>query len=205
MSGAMHDIQPLLSELDAVLSKVSGARHQLMLRQVTELYLAHADSWTEQQVAVFDAVIKRLAQDIGPRAQAQLSALLASMDSAPADTIGQLSNSDDIAVSGPILEKSKVLKDSDLVGIAKHKSQRHLLAIAGRTEIKDTVTDVLVDRGDTKVKHKVIANEGAHFSETGYARLISAASKDRHLAAMVAKRDDIPSELQPFLKVALGG
>jgi uncharacterized protein (DUF2336 family) len=200
----MCDPQSLIDELDTVLSKVSPSRHLVMLRQVTELFLAHAEAWSAEQVAVFDAVIKRLAKDIGPRGQAELSRMLAAMDAAPADTIGELSHSDNIAVSGPVLEKSKVLKDTDLVGIAKSKGQGHLLAIAGRSEIADAVTDVLVDRGDKAVKHKVIANEGAQFSEFGFARLISDASRDKALAAIVAKRDDIPAELQPFLQVALG-
>ncbi|HEX3442525.1 MAG TPA: DUF2336 domain-containing protein [Pseudolabrys sp.] len=198
-----YDPQSLLTELDSVLSKVSPSRHMVMLRQVTELYLAHAEAWTPEQAAVFDAVIQRLAKDIGPRGQAELSRMLAAMDAAPIDTIGALSNSDNIAVSGPILEKSKALKDTDLVGIAKSKGQGHLLAIAGRSEIADAVTDVLVDRGDKAVKHKVIANEGAQFSEFGFARLISDASRDKTLAAIVAKRDDVPAELQPFLQVAL--
>jgi uncharacterized protein (DUF2336 family) len=199
-----YDPESLISELDTVLNKVSPSRHLMMLQQVTELFLAHAEAWSEEQVAVFDAVIKRLAKDIGPRGQAELSRMLAAMDAAPIDTIGALSASDNIAVSGPVLEKSKLLKDTDLVGIAKSKGQGHLLAIAGRSEIADAVTDVLVDRGDKAVKHKVIANEGAQFSEFGFARLISDASRDKALAAIVAKRDDIPVELQPFLQVALG-
>ena len=165
----MCDTPSLLAELDTVLSKVSSSRHLLMLRQVTELFLAHAASYTDEQVALFDAIIKRLARDIGPGAQAELSGRLAAMDCAPTDTIGQLSNSDDISVSGPVLEKSTVLKDSDLVGIAKTKSQHHLLAIAGRAQINGAVTDVLVDRGDVAVKHKVVANAGAQISEFGFA------------------------------------
>ena len=198
------DAQSLLIEIDAVLGKVSDQRHLLMLRQMTELFLAHAGSCTEEQVAIFDAVIARLSRDIGRHGQAELASRLAAMEDAPTDTIGQLSNSDDIAVAGPVLERSNVLTDDDLTGIAKNKSQRHLLAIAGRARINDVVTDVLVDRGDAKVRHKVIDNEGAHFSESGFARLVTAASVDKQLAAKVAKRTDVPEELQPFLQMALG-
>jgi len=200
MSG---DVKSLLQEIDAVLSNVSDQRHLLMLRRITELFLAYAGSCTEEQVAIFDAVIGRLSRDIGRMGQVELAARLATMDGAPADTIGQLSNSDDIAVAGPVLEKSNVLTDSDLAGIAKRKSQRHLLAIAGRARINHVVTDVLVDRGDAKVRHRVIDNEGARFSEAGFARLVSAASQDKVLAAKVAKRPDVPPELQPFLEVSL--
>lgn len=201
MSG---DVQSLLTDIDTVLSKVSDQRHLVMLRQVTELFLAHAGRCTDEQVAIFDTIIARLSRDIGRLGQAELAGRLAAMDGAPADTIGQLSNSDDIAVAGPVLEKSTVLTDTDLAGIAKKKSQRHLLAIAGRAQINDSVTDVLVDRGDAKVKHKVIDNEGARFSESGFARLVSDASRDKQLAAKVARRPDVPAELQPFLQVSLG-
>src|SRR5215510_13618045 len=113
------ETQALLSELDNTLSGVPRSRHLQMLQQVTTLFLAHAGSYSEEQVAVFDAVIKRLARDVSSRELVGLSSQLAVMESAPADTVSQLSASDDIAVSGPVLEKSKVLKDNDLVGIAK--------------------------------------------------------------------------------------
>lgn len=197
------ETQALLSELNGVLRTVSRTRHIEILRQVTDLFLSNAAAYTPDQRAIFDAVIKRLAQNVSSRDLIDLSGRLAAMDTAPADTVAQLSTSDDINVSGPILEKSSVLKDSDLVGIAKTKGQHHLMAIANREHINAIVTDVLVDRGDNAVKQKVLANEGAEISEFGFACLISAASKDKKLAEVVAKREDIPEELQSFLEAAL--
>lgn len=197
------ETQALLSELNGVLRTVSRTRHIEILRQVTDLFLSNADAYTPEQHAIFDAVIKRLAQNVSSRDLIDLSSRLAAMEGAPADTVAQLSASDDIAVSGPILEKSNVLKDSDLIGIAKTKSQNHLMAIANRHHINTIVTDVLVERGDNAVKQKVLANEGAEISEFGFACLVSAASKDKKLAEIVSKREDIPAELQSFLEVAL--
>ena len=197
------EAEVLLSELNGVLRTVSRTRHIEMLRQVASLFLSNAAIYTPEQREVFDVVIKRLAQNVSSRDLIDLSGRLAAMDAAPADTVAQLSTSDDIAVSGPILEKSNVLTDNDLIGIAKTKSQNHLMAIANRRRINAIVTDVLVDRGDSAVKQKVLTNEGAEISEFGFACLVSAASKDRKLAEIVAKRDDVPAELQSFLSVAL--
>jgi len=197
------EAEVLLSELNGVLRTVSRTRHIEMLRQVTSLFLSNAAAYTAEQRNVFDVVIKRLAQNVSSRDLIDLSGRLAAMDTAPADTIAQLSASDDLAVAGPILEKSTVLKDSDLIGIAKTKGQGHLMAIANRRHINAIVTDVLVERGDSAVKQKVLTNEGAEISEFGFACLVSAASKDRKLAEIVSKRDDIPAELQSFLEVAL--
>jgi uncharacterized protein (DUF2336 family) len=197
--------QSLLSELDTTLTSVPESRHLVMLRRLTDLFLAGAPSYSPEQVAVFDAVFKRLTEGIEPRALVEFSARLAPFDSAPADIIVRLSSADDLAIAGPVLQKSNVLSDGILVGIAKTKSQGHLLAIAGRTRINNVVTDVLVERGNTEVKKMVVANEGALFSETGFARLVSDARQDKKFATLVAKRTDIPPELKPFLDMVLGG
>jgi len=195
--------QTLLAELDTTLTKTAGARHLLMLRQLTDLFVAGAPSYSPEQVAVFDAVFNRLTQDIEPRALVELSGRLAGFDSAPIDIINRLSSLDDIAVAGPVLEKSNLLSDAALVGVAKSKGLGHLLAIAGRARINEPVTDVLVERGNAEVKNKIIVNPSALLSEGGFARLISDARADKKFAALVAQRQDIPPELKPFLDMAL--
>jgi uncharacterized protein (DUF2336 family) len=197
--------QSLLSELDATLTKVPRSRHQAMLRQLTDLFVAGSPTYSQEHLSVFEAVFRRLTEGIEPRALVELSGRLAPFDSAPADIITRLCSDDDIAVAGPVLEKSNVLSDGVLVGVATTKGQGHLLAIAGRSRINDAVTDVLVTRGNPEVKNKVTANAGALFSETGFARLVSEARKDKKFAALVAKREDIPPELRPFLDMVLAG
>ncbi len=60
-----------------------------------------------------------------------------------------------------------------------------------------------MERGNSDLVRKLAANEGARFSETGYARMINAAKNDKVLATTIAARPDVPEELQPFLKLAL--
>jgi uncharacterized protein (DUF2336 family) len=193
-------VESLIAELELTLARVSIARRLEMLRQVSDLFFAGASSYGPEQIAIFDAVIERIAKGMHSKALVELSGRLAAMgDTVPAETVVQLCNEDDIAVSGPLLEKSNALQDNDLVGIAKSKSQNHLLAIASRTQINDVITDVLVDRGNIAVKRKVTGNTGASLSENSFARLFSYARKDKALANLVTKRNDIPSELQPFL------
>ena len=71
----------------------------------------------------------------------------------------QLAKDDDIAVAGPVLQQSPRLAETDLVDIARTKSQAHLLAISGRTGIAEAVTDVLVRRGDREVVRSVADNQ----------------------------------------------
>lgn len=199
----MLDAQSLISELDAALGNIPDSRHLVILRRVTDLFLAGAGTYTDEQLAIFDDVISRLIVNMDQAALIELSSRLASVGQAPANVVARLSDSDDIAVSGPALENSETLSDRTLVDIAGKKSQKHLAAIAGRMRISELVTDVLVDRGNADVSRKVTANQGARISEVGFVKLINRAKSDRDLATAISNRTDLPEELVPFLKLAL--
>jgi uncharacterized protein (DUF2336 family) len=200
----MPETQSLIAELDAALRRSSNSKQLEMLQSVTELFLNGAGSYSDEQNAIFDDVISRLIETAEPPALTELSARLAPVNNAPANVIGRLSSDDDIAVSGPVLEKSNALTDQVLTEIAKTKSQLHLVAIAGRARISESVTDVLINRGSSDVLHKVTCNRGARLSEFGFVKLINRAGNDKTLAAAIADRTDIPPELLPFLRLALG-
>lgn len=195
--------QSLITELDETLSKIPDSRQLVILQRVTDLFLVGADNYSDEQIAIFDDVICRLIENIGQSALVELSDRLASAVKGPGNVLSRLSSSDDIAVAGPALAKSNALTDKDLVAIAGKKGQKQLVAIAGRSQISEAVTDVLVDRGNAEVSLKVSANLGARISETGFVKLINKAKKDRALATTISNRGDLPEELVPFLRLAL--
>jgi uncharacterized protein (DUF2336 family) len=190
---------PLFVELEATLTNGSGSQRFTILRRMTDLFLAGSDRYTDEHIAIFDELIGRLIETIERQALIELSGRLAPVDRAPINVIGHLSRDDDIEISGPILEHSNVLTDIELVEIAKTKSQAHLSAIAGRKRIGEPVTDVLIDRGNSEVAHKVTANTGARFSRFGLARAVRRAETDEPLAVAVANRIDLPPELLDVL------
>lgn len=203
MPDMMPATQSLITELDAALRKATNTRHLEILQRVTDLFLVGAGGYTDEQIAIFDDVISRLIENMEPSVLVDLCARLAPLGKAPANVVARLSGFDDIAISGPALEKSETLSDQTLVAIAGSKSQKHLAAIAGRQRISEKVTDVLVDRGSPEVSRKVTANLGARFSEIAFVKLINKAKGDRDLAAAISKREDLPAELIPFLKLTL--
>jgi uncharacterized protein (DUF2336 family) len=108
--------------------------------------------------------------------------------------VRRLARHDDIAVAGPVLAHSPRLTDLDLVEIAKVKSQAHLLAISGRTHLDESVTDVLVDRGNQEVFNRLAGNSGACLSHAGMATLATRAENDEGLAELLGRRFDVPLE-----------
>ncbi len=199
----MPETRSLIVELDAALSKASDSQHLTILRRVTDLFLNGSQTFSDDQVAIFDDVINRLIEKTEQPALIELSARLAPVSNAPVNVVARLASNDDIAVSSPILEKSDMLTDQTLAEIAGTKSQKHLAAIAGRTRIRESVTDILVHRGNSEIAHKVTANQGVRLSELGFVKLIQRAKNDKALAAAIANRTDMPPELEPFLKLAL--
>jgi uncharacterized protein (DUF2336 family) len=101
---------------------------------------------------------------------------------------------DSIDIAGPILTSSTQIAANTLVESAMTKSQDHLMAISKRRRIPESVTNVLVGRGNRQVALSTTENRGAGFSEFGYATLVGRAEADGELAACIWRRPGIPRE-----------
>jgi len=185
----------LIAELDEAIQSGSSDRRMATLRRVTDLFLSQAGLYDSEQINLFDDVLLRLIEHIETRALAELGERLAPVETAPGGIIRHLASHDEIVVAGPVLKDSKRLLPPDLIEIASVKSQDHLLAISQRAEIDETVTDVLVDRGNREVARTVAINTGARFSQIGFAMLIKRAEQDDVLAELAGQRTDLPPQL----------
>jgi uncharacterized protein (DUF2336 family) len=183
---------PLIDELEATLSAGNDARRVEILSRLTDLFVGAAESYSVEQVCVFDDVMARLVGTIEAKARAVLAQRLAPIANAPSGVIHLLAFDDDIAVAEPVLQLSQRLDDAALVANANIKSQRHLFAISRRQQLSEAVTDILVHRGDRDVVHSVAQNAGARFSDAGFQTLVVSAADDDDLATFVGKRGDIP-------------
>jgi uncharacterized protein (DUF2336 family) len=184
--------QSLIAELENAIHRGSKEKRVDTLRRVTDLFLTGADRFTEEQIDVFDDVIGHLVRRIEGKALAELSERLAPIESAPLEVVRRLARDDEIAVAAPVLSQSQRLSTQDLVEIAHTKSQEHLLAISSRQRIEETLTDVLIERGNNNVIHRLSGNAGASFSEEGYLELIRKADHDEGLLDKLGSRFDIP-------------
>jgi len=191
----MQQADTLFSELEVSLAERPSSQRFTILRKLTDLFLADAQSYSDDSIQLFDELMGRLIEQIERQALVELSSRLAPAERAPRNVIGRLSRHDDIEIAEPVLAQSSVLTDHDLVEIAKTKSQAHLYAIAGRAVVSEPVTDILVDRGDAKVAGKVVANAGARFSRWSFAKVVERAGADESVALALVNRIDLPADL----------
>jgi len=182
----------IIAELEEAVRSGSSAKRVSTLRQVTDLFLHDGERLSEDQVKVFDDVLCHLVARVETRVKAELGTRLAPLDYAPSGLIEQLAWDDEIAVAGTVLATSSRLTTSTLVEIAKTKGQDHLLAISGRTNLPEAVTDVIVDRGERKVIRKLADNPSARFSDAGYGGMVAHAEADDELTELLGLRIDLP-------------
>jgi hypothetical protein len=189
MSGA----KSFLKDLDHALSRGTDESRMRALWHTTDLMIT--GRYSEDEIWTFGEVIGRLADEIEVAARAQLARRLARFDKAPVNIIHKLAFDDSIDVAGPILQGSEKLEPYALVANVCTKSQTHLLAISKREQLEETVTDVLVTRGDQEVVKSVATNSGARFSDFGFLHMIQRAEGDSILAEQLGLREDIPRHI----------
>src|SRR6266436_6582180 len=182
----------IIAELEDAVRGGSSAKRVETLRQVTDLFLNDGERLSEDQVRVFDDVLCLLIARVETRARAELSKRLAPLDYAPFEVIQYLAWDDEIAVAGDVLTHSNRLSPEALVEIATIKGQDHLLAISARDNLPEAVTDVIVDRGQTKVIRRLAKNATARFSEAGYSGMVAHSEVDDELVEILGLRLDLP-------------
>ena len=185
----------LITELDAAVKAGSPERGDRILRQVTSLFLANVDRLGEAQLNVLDDVLVRLIERTDAGSLAQLGEALAKIELAPRETVRKLAFHNDPLVAVPVLKNSSRLSEQDLIAIAKTLGQQHLLAIAERKTLSETLTDALMRRGDANVSNALAHNPGAVFTECGYATLVGRAERDERLTEKLGLRLDMPANL----------
>ena len=186
----MSEDNSFLRDLDEAVSRGTPESRKRALWHTTDLMIA--GSYSDDEIWTFGEVIGRLADEIEVAARAHLAQRLASFDRAPVNIIHKLAFDDEIEVAGPVLRESERLEPYALVANVCLKGQTHMLAISERKSIEESVTDVLVTRGNQEVVNSVARNNGARLSDFGFLHMIKRAEGDSILAEQLGLRKDIP-------------
>ena len=195
----MHSTQSCLAELDVLSTETSSEKRREVLRRVTDLFFMTHDRQMLDEVKIFGTVMERIAYELEVEARAELSGRICEIDKSPRHLVIRLAN-DDIAVARPVLERSHVLSDDDLVRIARTKGQNHLHAIARRDSLVRPVTDIIVRRGEGPVLVEITSNHGAEFSHQGLDALAEKARANGELLNALGARKDLQPDFMIKIK-----
>ncbi|KQU23837.1 hypothetical protein ASG63_04215 [Methylobacterium sp. Leaf94] len=181
-------IETLMRDIEQVVRSGGLLQRGRVLQRLSMLFTERAAGLREAQVEVFDAAMLPLARAVDGAARVLLADGLADVRNAPRAVVRDLAFDPDIAVARPVLQRSPLLDEADLVTVSESRGQEHLRAVAQRPTLGERVTDVLVARGDRQTVHVVAGNAGAQFSGAAYTTLGERARGDAVLRAMLVTR-----------------
>jgi uncharacterized protein (DUF2336 family) len=185
--------EDLINEFELVLKEGTAEWRVRTLRQLSELLRSCAERLSPVQINVFDDMLIRLLDCVGTAALAELSSTMADFARPPTQTIQQLARHQNPAVAGPLLLKSPVLVDADLIEIAKTRSQQHLVAVASRHNLSLELSDVILKMAGRDASRALAENPSARLSKAGLIVLLAKAKGDETIAESLVLRPDLPA------------
>ena len=173
-----------LAQLISLAEEPSSAKRRELLREVTDLFFATSEHQSARELELFDDVMLDLSREMEAEVRAALSERIADAAHAPAGLVRSLAN-DEIAVAAPVLSRSSVLTDTDLLEVVNKRGQDYLRAVSRRVDLSETVSDVIVERGDDTTLGVLLQNETAVLSRRSAETVVDRASVNPDLHAAV--------------------
>jgi uncharacterized protein (DUF2336 family) len=182
---------PMHNDLRNLAWERSSEKRLELLRKLSEMYFEDVGSHSDAEQYLFGEIVGKILDAVAAPEKVAAANAIATQVDFPHAAVVRLASDPDIEVARPVIAQSPVLADDDLARIAGEASQDHLTAIAGRPHLSETVTDVLIDRGDRTVVRTVSANHGAQFSPAGMNGLAEKARDDVDLRELLVERPDL--------------
>lgn len=139
-------------------------------------------------------IMRGLIHEVETSVKRSLSALMAERDDAPRDLISELANGD-MDVAYPVLTRSNVLRDHDLVDIVRLRTHEHQLAITLRKDISEAVSDALIEHGDEDVIVSLLNNDEASISDAAMAFVVEESRRVDTFQEPLLHRTDLTEDL----------
>lgn len=162
-----------------------------LVEAIEDLYEGAGHRLTAQNRALIGDILKRLIHDVEVSVRRALSEFLAEKPDAPEDLIVALAN-DEIDVAYPVLAKSGVLKDPELIEIIAYRTMEHQLAIAIRPKVSKRVSTALAETGNEEVIKTLLENQNASITEGTMANLAEPPVLSETFEKPLVERRDLP-------------
>lgn len=131
---------------------------------ITDLFVGGERVLSDKERSLMLDILQQLVLEVEQSVRSALAERLADETSIPRELVVMLAN-DDIEVAHPILMRSPLLRDPELIEIIHHRTMQHKLSIAMRESISEPVSDELVAQGDETVIRTLLENGGAKISQ----------------------------------------
>jgi uncharacterized protein (DUF2336 family) len=172
------------------------ASRSKLVQQLSDICLASGKQLSEAEKEIFFDILRHMIHRIEMRVRQSIAERLAIRPDAPHDLIFQLAN-DHIEVALPVLAKSMVLEDADLIELILNRTEAHQAAIAQRPEVSVSVTETLIETGNEDVITTLLRNPGAQIMPDSMARIVDDSLEiEAYRKPLLHRRDMSPALAQ---------
>jgi uncharacterized protein (DUF2336 family) len=172
----------------------SVASRTRLVETVTDLFFDKKQTLSDRERALMTEILRRLLHDIEMSVRRALAERLSTEPDAPSELITTLAN-DEIEVAYPVLVKSTVLQDAELIEIIHQRTLEHQLAITTRERLSRLVSDALVNTGHTDVIKSLLENHGAEIGNATLEFLVEQSKRVDAYQSPLVGRPDLPADL----------
>jgi uncharacterized protein (DUF2336 family) len=152
-----------LETLESLARDKTATGRNILMATISDLFFAQSQVLTDRERALMSEILRKLIADVELSVRQALAERLSELADPPHDLILTLAR-DEIDVARPILLRSNMLQDLELVEIVRHRGLEHQMAIALRRSLSEDVSDALVSVGNTDIIRTLLLNPSARIS-----------------------------------------
>lgn len=181
-------------DLIALAQDKSSAGRESLVATVADLFLEQGEVLSARERAIMTDILRTLIREVEMTVRKELAERLSASETVPGSLLHDLAN-DAIEVAHPILVRSEVLQNAELIEVIRHRTMEHRLAIAMRKSVESEVADALVESGEVEVMERLLENPGADLSAGAMEQIVIRSEKDERLHLPLVSRDDLAPDL----------
>ncbi len=172
----------------------SAAARSELVEVISDLFFDRDRVLSERERATMSDILRQLIHDVEISVRKHLAIRLSDEPTAPPELVFALAN-DSAEIAHPILMRSEVLRDPQLIEIIRHRGFEHQLSIAMRAALSESVSDALVETNDVSVIEKLLENPGAEIGRDAMSYLVEQSQRVDAFQNPLVRRKDLPREL----------
>jgi uncharacterized protein (DUF2336 family) len=173
--------------------KSQGARNKLV-ENIKDLFLTDEGRLNEHERALMSDILSKLIASVEADLRQSLAETLATSGIDLPAVVLHLAN-DDAAIARPLLERSRLIQDQDLIAIVRMRTDEHRIAIAIREGVSADVSEALVEYGDEDVVETLLKNDDAEISVKAMEYLVAESRRVDKFQEPLINREELPSDL----------
>jgi uncharacterized protein (DUF2336 family) len=161
---------------------------------VASLYRVQGNHLNDRERGLMRDILHRLTHDVEMAIRIALAERLADDTSVPNDLVLLLAD-DTIEVARPVILRSPLLTDEDMLRLIAERDNAHQEAVAARPHIGEAVTEALANCKAEAVLVTLARNATAKISSTTYEVLVEKSKTIVGLQEPISRRADLPPVL----------